>query len=242
MCRGPPLYFRYYRATAGEGTPAVPARAIFPGVSFLRYERRAWRAGAILIGIDEVGRGPLAGPVVAAAVCFPRRHRGIDGVKDSKLVKDAGRRRALADTIRQQALSWGLGAASVREIARHNIRRATALAMRRALARCRRRLPPELVVQLIVDGLSVPELQEPHQAVAHGDAQCHTIAAASLLAKVARDQVMQALSARRPGYGWEHNVGYGTAEHLRALRALGLTPHHRTGFCTTAIAQEELAL
>ncbi len=211
-------------------------------MNLLRYERQVWRTGAVLIGIDEVGRGPLAGPVVAAAVCFPRRHRGIDGVKDSKQVKDAAKRIALVEQIRLQALAWGLGAASVREIGRHNIRGATALAMKRALTRCRGRLPGDVVAQVIVDGNPVPELVEPHQAVPHGDAICHAIAAASLLAKVARDHVMLALAIRRPGYGWEHNVGYGTAEHLAALRARGLTPHHRPLFCTTAIAQEELEL
>ncbi len=211
-------------------------------MNFLHYERQVWRTGAVLIGIDEVGRGPLAGPVVAAAVCFPRRHRGIEGVKDSKQVKDAAKRVALVERIRHDALAWGLGAASVREIGRHNIRGATALAMKRALARCRGRLPGDVVAQLIVDGHAVPELLEPHQAVPHGDALCHAVAAASLLAKVARDHVMLALATRRPGYGWEHNVGYGTAEHLAALRVMGLTPHHRTLFCATAIAQEELAL
>ena len=211
-------------------------------MNILRFERQAWRAGAVLIGIDEVGRGPLAGPVVAAAVCFPRRHRGIEGVRDSKQVKDAATRVALVAQIRHEALAWGLGAASVREIGRHNIRRATALAMKRALARCRGRLPGDQPAQLIVDGNPVPELLEPHQALPHGDALCHAVAAASLLAKVARDHVMLALAVRRPGYGWEHNVGYGTAEHLAALRSRGLTPHHRTLFCTTAIAQEEFEL
>ncbi len=211
-------------------------------MNILRYERQAWRAGAILIGIDEVGRGPLAGPVVAAAVCFPRRHRGIEGVRDSKQVKDAARRVELVEAIRREALAWGLGAASVREIGRHNIRRATVLAMRRAIGRCRRGIPADMTVRLLVDGTPLPELAEPHDALPHGDALCHAVAAASLLAKVARDHVMHALAVRRPGYGWEHNVGYGTAEHLAALRAMGLTPHHRTLFCSTAIAQEELAL
>ncbi len=175
----------------------------------LRHERLAWSRDLLLIGIDEVGRGPLAGPVVAAAVVFPADHGAIDGVQDSKLVKDRGRREHLVEAITAGAMAWGLGAASVTEIARLNIRRATALAMRRALLRCRRRLGA-VEALVCLDGLPVPELGEPHEAVVKGDQQCHAIAAASLLAKVARDRLMQRLALRRPGYGWESNAGYGS--------------------------------
>lgn len=206
----------------------------------LRHERVAWSLGQLLIGIDEVGRGPLAGPVVAAAVCFPLNHRGIRGVRDSKQVADHDERVGLARRIRGEALAFGLGAASVREIARDNIRRATALAMRRALLRCRAQLPPGIAVAIIIDGLRMPELNENHQALVNGDALCHAIAAASLLAKVARDRLMHALASRRPHYGWQTNVGYGTREHVAALRVHGRTPHHRVLFCDTALGQREL--
>ncbi|MES2306916.1 MAG: ribonuclease HII [Gemmatimonadota bacterium] len=206
----------------------------------LAHERIAWSSGFLLIGIDEVGRGPLAGPVVAAACCFPIDHSGIDGVRDSKAVKRPAEREALAQAIVQEALAWGLGAASVREIATHNIRRATALAMQRAVLRCQRRLPAEAPFRLMVDGLAVPELGQPHQSLVKGDANCHAIAAAALLAKVARDRLMCSLARRRPGYGWESNVGYGSASHIAALRTLGLTPHHRVQFCETATAQRSL--
>ena len=208
--------------------------------SILLHERAAWSAGHLLIGIDEVGRGPLAGPVVAGAVCFPAHHKAIRGVRDSKLVKKSEEREELARAIRARACAWGLGAASVREIAMFNIRRATALAMRRALVRCRRMLPPDGVTRLYVDGLPVPELNEEHQAVVQGDAHCHAIAAAAILAKCARDRLMQSLASRRPGYGWETNVGYGSEHHVRALRNLGMTPHHRVMFCETALGQMSL--
>ncbi|MGH7582078.1 MAG: ribonuclease HII [Gemmatimonadales bacterium] len=206
----------------------------------LRYERQAWSEGAILIGIDEVGRGPLAGPVVAAAVCFPKDHRGIRGVRDSKRVPLPADRNRLATTIRRHALAFGLGAASVREIERVNIRRATALAMRRALTHCHARLAADALSVVMIDGLPLPELEHVHTALVQGDARCHAIAAASILAKVARDRLMVALASRRPGYGWSTNVGYATREHINALRTLGLTPHHRQLFCDTAIAQGEL--
>ena len=206
----------------------------------LSHERLAWQRGFLLIGVDEVGRGPLAGPVVAAACCFPIGHPGIVGVRDSKTVKRPAEREALARAIMSEALCWGLGAASVREIATHNIRRATALAMRRAVLRCQRQLSSGMKALLLVDGLPVPELGQPHQSLVKGDAHCHAIAAAALLAKVARDRLMVSLSRRRPGYGWESNVGYGSAVHIAALRTLGLTPHHRAQFCATATSQRSL--
>jgi ribonuclease HII len=206
----------------------------------LAHERLAWSSGQLLIGIDEVGRGPLAGPVVAAAVCFPRDHPGIRGVRDSKRVPDHAERARLTSEIRHEALAFGLGAASVREIARDNIRRATALAMRRALVRCRAGLDRNVATVVIIDGLRMPELHEDHEALVKGDARCHSIAAASLLAKVARDRLMHALASRRPDYGWHTNVGYATREHVAALRVHGRTPHHRILFCDTALGQREI--
>ena len=205
----------------------------------LTHEHTAWSSGLLLLGIDEVGRGPLAGPVVAAAVVFPRDHDGIAGVRDSKQIKSAARRDELARAIQAECLAWGLGAASVREIAQINIRRAAILAMRRALLRCQARLGAHQMT-IIVDGLPVPELGAPHQSLVKGDSLCHTIAAASILAKVARDRLMIRLASRRPGYGWESNAGYASAGHISALHALGLTPHHRRQFCDTAMGQTEL--
>ena len=206
----------------------------------LTHERLAWSRGFLLIGVDEVGRGPLAGPVVAAACCFPLDHPGISGVRDSKTVKRPAERQALVAAIMSEALCWGLGAASVNEIATHNIRRATALAMRRAVLRCQRQLPGDVRALVLVDGLAVPELGEPHQSLVKGDANCHAIAAAALLAKVARDRLMVSLARRRPGYGWETNVGYGSAAHIEALRTIGMTPHHRAQFCETALSPRVL--
>jgi ribonuclease HII len=170
---------------------------------------------------------------------FPANHRALRGVRDSKMVQDPGERESLARAIRARALAWGIGAASVREIDRVNIRVATALAMRRALARCRTRLG-DLPTRVVIDGLRMPELGSEHDALVQGDACCHAIAAASLLAKAARDRLMIRLASRRPGYGWETNVGYASRAHVSALRELGLTPHHRRLFCDTAIGQLEL--
>jgi len=170
-----------------------------------------------------VGRGPLAGPVVAAAVILPES-TWIDGVDDSKRLS-ADRRLDLYQKIVGAALVYGVGAASPREIDRINIRRATALAMQRAIARLGE------VDHLLVDGLAVPELgTETHTAIVGGDGCVHCISAASIIAKVTRDRLMARLSVRYPEYGWERNMGYGTPEHLDALNRLGPTRHHRQSF------------
>lgn len=203
----------------------------------LDHELRCWEHGQLLLGVDEVGRGPLAGPVIAAAVVLPRGHAGIPGLRDSKKVTSRRRRGELADAVRQTALAWALGAATVAEIDELNIRRATALAMRRAIAKCRRRLGDrsEEIGILLVDGTAVPELGEPHQPLVKGDAACHTIAAAAMIAKVARDRLMERLDLLHPAYRWGSNAGYGTADHLAGLRRHGLTVHHRRLFCATAV-------
>ena len=183
-----------------------------------------WDRGMVRVaGIDEVGRGPLAGPVVAAAVILPR-DCWIEGVADSKKL-NADRRLDLYQKIIRTALVCGVGAASCREIDRINIRRATALAMQRAIARLGG------ADHLLVDGLAVPELgTETHTAFVGGDGCVHCISAASIVAKVTRDRLMARLAARYPQYGWERNMGYGTPEHLEALDRLGPTPHHRRSF------------
>ena len=191
----------------------------------LQREIAFWQAGGGLVaGVDEAGRGPLAGPVVAAAVVFPPHCRVIRGLRDSKLLPPP-RRLRLAGVVRARALAVGVGAASVREIDRVNIRRASILAMRRALARLR--VTPGLV---LVDGLPCPELGCAHDAIIDGDAHCHSIAAASVIAKTVRDRLMERLARRHPSYAWESNKGYGTPDHLAALAAWGFTPHHRKSF------------
>ncbi len=194
-------------------------------------EAAAWDDACILVGVDEVGRGPLAGPVVAAAVAFPRNFQPIPGVRDSKTLP-AAQRDVLAEAIRASALTLGLGAASVREIDAMNIRVATALAMRRALRRALARL--DAGCRILVDGLPFRELGYEHEALVDGDAHCFSIAAAGIVAKTVRDRVMHRLAARHPGYGWETNVGYGTPEHQQGLQRLGPCVHHRRSFAPVA--------
>ena len=174
-------------------------------------------------GIDEVGRGPLAGPVVAAAVILDPAAIP-DGLDDSKrLAPD--RRAALHDALMACALV-GLGAASVAEIDALNILRASHLAMCRAVAALAR-----TPAAALVDGNCIPPgLPCSTQAIVGGDGRALSIAAASIVAKVTRDRIMVALSQQFPGYGWETNVGYGTATHLIGLKTLGVTPHHRRSF------------
>lgn len=201
------------------------------------HEHSAWQSGCLLIGIDEVGRGPLAGPVVAAAVVLPRGHCGIADVRDSKLVKSRVEREALARAVRRCAASVSVGAATVAEIDELNILQATTLAMSRALARCIARLG-DAPVRVVVDGLPVRGLGVEHTAIVKGDSSCHSIAAASLVAKVTRDRWMRRLACQFPGYGWDSNVGYASRAHIDALRQLGLTPHHRRQFCATALERQ----
>ncbi|MDB4949003.1 MAG: rnhB [Gemmatimonadetes bacterium] len=175
-------------------------------------------------GVDEVGRGPLAGPVVAAAVILPEGC-WIEGVDDSKKLTHE-RRVELYGRIMASCVCYGVGAASAAVIDRINIRRATALAMQRAIRRLA--CPPG---HLLVDGLPVPELGLHGQtAIVDGDAKVHCIAAASILAKVTRDRLMERLALRHPAYGWERNKGYGTPEHLVAMERHGCTRHHRQSF------------
>lgn len=185
----------------------------------LRGER-----GPLIAGIDEVGRGPLAGPVVACAVVMPADQRAIRGVDDSKKLS-ADERVRLATRILDTAVSVGIGAASVREIDRVNIYHANVIAMRRALKRLS--VVPDHVV---VDGKRIRTLEWEHTAIVGGDAKCYSIACASIIAKVTRDRLMRALALRYPGYKWESNVGYSTMAHFEGLAARGVTPHHRRSF------------
>lgn len=185
-----------------------------------------------VVGIDEAGRGPWAGPVVAAAVVLDATHMPsalATEVDDSKRLS-AGRREKLFAELKH--LKWegkamiGVGQASVAEIDSTNILTATMNAMERAVE-----ILPHPPAFAIVDGKQLPpHLPCPGQAFIGGDGLSLSIAAASIVAKVSRDRIMAALAVDYPGYGWEHNAGYGTAEHRAALDRLGLTPHHRTSF------------
>ena len=218
----------------------------------LARERAAWREGRLLVGVDEVGRGPLAGPVVAAAVVFPEGCRKIRGLRDSKMLPPK-RREILAVMIRDRALALGVGAASSREIDRFNIRVASAMAMRRALDRCAAALATRVRLGstaccgasaecwVLIDGLPLPEIGRAHEALVDGDALCHSVAAAAVVAKTVRDALMRRLAARYPGYGWDTNVGYATDRHQAGLRLLGPTRHHRQSFFPVAQLQLELS-
>lgn len=174
-------------------------------------------------GVDEAGRGPLAGPVVAAAVILSD-HAGIEGLKDSKLLA-VGARERLAALIRERAVAFAVGRAEVAEIDGLNILQATMLAMRRAVAGLA--VAPATV---LVDGTHVPTLAIETHAIVRGDATVPAISAASILAKVERDRVMTNYETCYPGYGFDRHKGYPTPEHLAALRRLGACAIHRKSF------------
>jgi ribonuclease HII len=180
--------------------------------------------GPLIAGVDEVGRGPLAGPVVACAVVMPPDRRAMPGINDSKQLT-AKKRDEMAKKIFANALGIGIGAASVREIDRFNILQASILAMKRALRRL-----PVVPNHVVLDGREARTLDVTHTAVIHGDARCYSIACASIIAKITRDRVMRALASRHPGYSWEHNAGYATVLHLRGIAERGITAHHRRSF------------
>jgi ribonuclease HII len=178
------------------------------------------------VGADAVGVACLSGPVVAAAVVMPPYARRIPAVRDSKQLSRAQRER-LAPLIRRRAIAVGIGAASVAEIDRLNIYHATNLAMRRAICRIEPR------DHVLIDGLRVHRFEEaigPYTALVKGDARSYSIAAASIVAKVVRDRLMDRLAARHPHYGWERNAGYATLDHRQGIESHGITPYHRRSF------------
>lgn len=186
--------------------------------------------GGRVAGLDEAGRGPLAGPVLAAAVVFRRRPpRALTALIDDSKKLNAAKREAAFAALREAAragvLDYAVAAASVAEIGRINILRASQLAMVRALARL-----PDVPDLALVDGNQPPALPCQVRCVVGGDALCLSIAAASILAKVTRDRAMARLHARWPGYGFASHQGYATEQHRAALARLGPTPHHRRGF------------
>jgi ribonuclease HII len=180
------------------------------------------KGGRLIAGVDEVGRGPLAGPVVAAAVILAHP---LEGLADSKTLC-AEERERLAGLLRAQA-RIGVGAASVAEIDRINILRASLLAMRRAVLRLG--CLPDLA---LIDGNQAPDLPCPVETIVDGDALVPAISAASIVAKVTRDRLMRRLAERYPGYGWETNVGYATTAHREAIWQLGVCCHHRRTFAS----------
>ncbi len=228
-----------YRTPGWPGAlRCVPMAVIVPT---LRWERPLWREGATRIaGVDEVGVAPTCGAVVAAAVILPPNCHRIPGVRDSKTLSAAQRER-LAPIIRRRAVAVGVGAASVAEIDRLNIYHATHLAMRRAIARLGGH------DHVLVDGLRIADFEVqvgPYTAVVDGDARVYSIACASVVAKTVRDRMMHRLAVRYPAYGWDRNAGYATREHRDAIRANGLTPHHRSSWqaLRTLLAGDQLAL
>lgn len=187
-----------------------------------------WRRPGLVAGVDEAGRGPLAGPVVAAAVILDER-RPIAGLADSKVLSPA-RREALAAEIRAHSLAWALGRAEATEVDELNVLQATFVAMRRALAALR-----TAPVHVVVDGNRCPDVaglgfECTVEAVVRGDALVPGVSAASILAKCARDEFMRGLEIDYPGYGFAIHKGYPTAAHLEALRRLGPSPVHRRSF------------
>ena len=186
----------------------------------------------MVCGVDETGRGPLAGAVFAAAVILGNCR--IPGLKDSKVLTEA-QRISLAASIRARASAWAVASASVEEIDRINILRATLLAMRRAVEQLSVR-----PVEVLVDGLHTPDIGYPARAIVRGDAKVRCISAASILAKVERDAYMKQLHEQYPHYGFDQHKGYGTVAHMAALMKHGPSPVHRRSFSPVRIAIEAM--
>lgn len=211
----------------------------------LVFERAFWerKPGALLAGVDEAGRGCLAGPVVAGAVQIAQAD--IEALAQNELARatdskqlTAKQREALFEVITHHPkIHFGVGQASAEEIDRINILRATHLAMRRALEAL-----PRLPEEALVDGLPVRGLPIPHAAIVKGDSKSLLISCASIVAKVTRDHLCEALDARYPGYGFAKHKAYGTKEHVQALHRLGPCPEHRRSFAPVAVFQGELPL
>lgn len=198
----------------------------------LTYERGCWEAGYELVaGIDEVGRGPLAGPVVAAAVILPKECK-IEGVNDSKKLS-AKKREELYDIILEKAVSYGIGIVSNERIDEINILQATYEAMGEALSQ----LSPK-ADYILADAVTIPRISTPQRGIIKGDAKSMSIGAASIVAKVYRDRLMEAFDEVYPGYGFGANKGYGSAEHIEGIKKLGITPIHRKTFVKNFLPQE----
>lgn len=218
-------------SNASPGVPGGASAVVVPAgrcAPTLEEEERLMLQGHTLIaGVDEAGRGCLAGPVVAAAAILPLAEdclRLFAGVRDSKQLSAAQRDR-LYTVVMERAVAVGVGVVSVEWIDRYNILRATRMAMQQALTSLQVR-----PTYLLLDAVKLPGVRLPQLALIKGDARCLSIAAASVVAKVSRDRLMQTLDERYPGYGFAQHKGYGTPEHLRALASLGPSPAHRRTF------------
>ena len=184
----------------------------------------------LIAGIDEVGRGTLSGPVIAAAVILPEGFYD-PRIRDSKAIKSQKKREEIEKIIKENAIAWSIGASSPQEIDQINILQATFLAMKRAIDALDK--IPEF---LYVDGDKFPGHKNiPYECVIKGDSKIHSISAASILAKVYRDRLMQSISPEFPEYLWEKNMGYGTPEHIKAIKEIGISKHHRKTFCNNFI-------
>ncbi len=203
----------------------------------LEVETALWHSGCQRVaGVDEVGLGCLAGPVVAAAVLLPVNCTQLEGVRDSKKMTPR-QREAVLPLICQQAMQVTLGAANLAEIERLNVRRASHLAMQRALGRLGG------YDHALIDGSPIRHIElGTHTTIIKGDCTCYAIACASIVAKVWRDRMMARLASRHPGYGWQHNCGYGTAQHLAALQTLGVTSWHRRNYRPVQAVIKQLQL
>ncbi len=188
----------------------------------LEFEASLWQQGLFQIaGVDEVGLGCLAGPIVAAAVVIPVNVEPIALVRDSKKLSAVQREKAFA-LINKQAIGIGIGMASVQEIEQVNVLQASYLAMERAITRV------QPVDHALIDGRAIKvDLGVPITTIIKGDTKSYAIACASIVAKVRRDRLMKKLASRHPGYAWERNMGYGTTQHLAGIKLLGITPWHR---------------
>ncbi|WP_304585010.1 ribonuclease HII [Acutalibacter muris] len=193
-------------------------------IDWYEYQRKAEEKGFFAVcGIDEAGRGPLAGPVCAATVIMPLGLE-IDGLNDSKKLSEV-KREALFDVVKEMALSYGIGWASEQEIDEYNILQATFLAMRRAVEAM-----PVCADYALVDGNRMPPLAIPGETIVKGDSKCACIAAASILAKVSRDRLLREWDTQYPEYGFAKHKGYGTKAHYEAINKYGILPVHRRSF------------
>ncbi len=228
---------KHASASARDDAPGIPAAA-----GMLEFEKNVWNdsPSAIVAGVDEAGRGPLAGPVFAAAVSMgpevaERMISGpLCGLTDSKRLSEKDRNRFFETITGSGCIYFSAGKADPEEIDSIDIRRATILAMKRALLGLECGLPD----MVLVDGLPVPGLPSPSRAIVKGDSLSFLIAAASVVAKVSRDRFMAQLDAQYPQYGFAVNKGYGTAAHLRALAKFGPSPVHRRSFAPVAMSMQ----